>query len=54
MSVLNWVILIMGLLLISVLWLKISPAERKKETKIVAGAFIALGIIVYFIQSTFL
>lgn len=51
---LNWTILILGLLGISFFWHIISPAERKRETRIVSIIFIVLGIVVYFLQSTFI
>lgn len=50
---LNWIVLVVGLALIGLFWHFISPAERKKETHIVAGVFLVLGVVVYFLQSTF-
>lgn len=51
---LNWVVLIVGLLIISLFWHFISPVERKRETHIVTGIFLVLGVAVYFLQSAFL
>ncbi|WP_158097387.1 MULTISPECIES: hypothetical protein [unclassified Flavonifractor] len=50
---LNWIVLVVGLALIGLFWHFISPEERKKETHIVAGVFLVLGVVVYFLQSTF-
>lgn len=50
---LNYIVLIGGLLAIAILWNVISPPERKKETRIVSTMFVVLGIVVYILQSTF-
>lgn len=51
---LNWIFLIVGLFLISLFWNVIAPADRKKETRIVCTVFLCLGIVVYFLQTTFI
>lgn len=51
---LNWIFLIVGLLLISLLWNVITVEERKKETRIVCCVFLCLGIVVYFLQTALL
>lgn len=48
---LNWIILIVGLIAISLFWHFNSPKERLKETHIVSLGFTVLGIVVYFLQS---
>lgn len=49
---LNWIVLVAGLVLIGLFWHFISPEERKRETHIVAGIFLVLGVVVYFLQTT--
>jgi inner membrane protein involved in colicin E2 resistance len=53
MNALSYSILIVGLVLISFFWYIISPKDRKKETVYVSIGFVCLGILVYFLQSTF-
>lgn len=48
---LNWIILVVGLLLISLFWHFNAAPERKKETHIVSAGFTVLGIVVYFLQT---
>lgn len=50
----NWLILIFGLIAIGVFWHFISPADRKKESHSVSVIFLILGIVVYFLESTFI
>ena len=52
--ILNWIVLIVGLILIGLFWNKIASPDRKKETQIVTIVFLVLGIVVYFLQTTLL
>ncbi len=47
----NWLVLIIGLLAIALFWHVLSTPERKRETHIVSAVFIVLGIVVYYVQS---
>lgn len=49
---LNWIVLIVGLVLLAIFWHVISSEERRKETHIVSCVFLVLGIVVYFLQTT--
>lgn len=51
MDVLNYVVLVVGLLLIGLFWNFLSPKERKKETRIVTICLFILGVVVYIVQS---
>ena len=51
---LNWIVLIVGLILIGLFWNKIASPERKKATRIVTIVFLVLGIVVFFLQTTFI
>jgi RsiW-degrading membrane proteinase PrsW (M82 family) len=53
MNALNYIVLIIGLILISVFWFSICPRDRKRETVFVSIGMTILGIVVYFLQSTF-
>lgn len=52
MNGLNYIILIIGLIIISVLWNIIAAKNRKKEILIVTISVSILSVIVYFLQST--
>lgn len=52
MNGLNYSILIIGLIIISVLWNIIAAKNRKKEILIVTISVSILSVIVYFLQST--
>lgn len=52
MNSLNYIVLVVGLILISVLWNAISSKDRKKEIMIVTVSLSILSVVVYFLQST--
>lgn len=53
MNALNYIILTAGLILIGLFWNIIAPKERAAETRKVTISMFFLGLIVYFVQSTF-
>lgn len=52
MNTLNYIILIIGLIVISAIWNIIAAKNRKKGILIVTISVSILSIIVYFLQST--
>lgn len=52
MNSLNYIVLVVGLILISLLWNVISNKDRKKEIRIVTISVSILSVVVYFLQST--
>lgn len=54
MDTLNYIVLTVGLLVISLFWNIIGPKDRAKETRMVTTGIFVLGMLVYFLQSTFL
>ena len=53
MNAFNYMVLIVGLILICGFWNLIGPKERRKETLIISVSLSILSIVVYFLQSTF-
>lgn len=53
MNAMNYAILAVGLFVIGLFWYKICPSDRKREMKIVTIGMWLLGMIVYFLQSTY-
>ncbi len=53
MNALNYMLVIVGLALIALFWNRICPADRKRETRIVGVVMLCLGVVVYYLQSTF-
>lgn len=54
MDTFNYLVLAGGLILISGFWNLIGPKERKSETRFVTLGIFVLGMVVYFLQSTFI
>lgn len=53
MNAFNYTLVIVGLILIGLFWNRICPADRKRETRIVGIVMLCLGVIVYYLQSTY-
>lgn len=53
MNIFNYIILSAGLILIGLFWNIIAPNERAAETRKVTISMFFLGLVVYFLQSTF-
>ncbi len=52
MDILNYIVLITGLIIVGIFWNVISSKERKKETRIVTSCLFVLSVVVYFLQSS--
>lgn len=47
----NWIILIIGLILVILLWRTLAAPERKKEATLVSAGMSIFALIIYFIHT---
>lgn len=53
MSAMDYIVVVVGLCLIGLFWNVICPPDRKKEMKVVSVLMLVLGVVVYYLQSTY-